>query len=89
MIQEKQNQKVDYTVMSDRKCKECGEPLKQNVVNRNKHACLCYVCFKLSKGKKMQNKYSIVDGHKTIIGTINLLDKQRNNRRINNFKRRK
>jgi len=51
MIQEKKNQKVDYRILSNKKCNVCGRPLKQNVVDRNDHARMCYVCFKLSKGK--------------------------------------
>ena len=42
--------KVDYSILSNKKCNICNRPLKQNVVARNKSINLCYVCFKLSKG---------------------------------------
>ena len=86
MVQEKKNQKVDYKIKSDKRCKECGELLKQNVVNKNPYARLCYVCFKISKGKKVVNKYRIVNGVRTheIVKTINLLELQARNKRRNN-----
>jgi hypothetical protein len=68
----KTNQKVNYTQMSNKKCKVCKAPLKQNVVNRNPNACLCYVCFKLSKGKTQIHKYDGVGSFKKIIKTIDL-----------------
>lgn len=48
--------KVDYTKLSNKKCVICGRPLKQNVVNKNPNACLCFVCFKLSQGKHYLSK---------------------------------
>ena len=59
--------KVDYSIMSNKKCKVCGRPLKQNVVQRNEHAVLCYVCFKISEGKtkKVQRRYA--DGKSRLI----------------------
>jgi hypothetical protein len=80
MVQEKKNQKVDYSIMSDKKCKVCGQPLKLNVVKRNPHANLCYVCFKISKGKteQVKRKYHS-DGTITILKTINLIKLQKEN----------
>jgi len=79
MIQEKQNQKVKvyYSVMSNKKCKECGEPIKQNVVNNNPHACLCYVCFKLSQGKKEASKHRVINDEKIFIKRRDFRNKKR------------
>ena len=44
--------KVNYKVMSDKVCSECGHPIKQNIVLRNPHVKLCFNCFKLSQGKR-------------------------------------
>lgn len=44
--------KVNYLVMSNKVCTECGHPIKQNVINRTPQVKLCYVCFKLSEGKR-------------------------------------
>ena len=43
--------KVDYSILSDKKCK-CGKRLKKNVTMRNEQAKYCYVCFKILKGKE-------------------------------------
>lgn len=47
--------KVDYKVKSDKKCPYCGEYLKQNAVI--KRYTMCYVCKKISDGKKVTYKY--------------------------------
>ena len=44
--------KVDYKVMSDKKCNVCGISLKKN--SELKGHTMCYVCFKVSKGKYYQ-----------------------------------
>jgi hypothetical protein len=67
MIQESKNQKVDFKVMSSKTCNICKRPIKQNVVNKNPNVCLCFVCFKLSKGQSHSNekgnKISLFDLH--------------------------
>jgi len=90
MIQEKQNQKVKvyYSVMSNKKCKECGEPIKQNVVNNNPHACLCYVCFKLSQGKKEASKHRVINDEKIFIKRRDFIQEQKKNRRKNGWSNR-
>jgi len=71
MTQEKQSQKkVDYTVMSTKKCTVCKMPLKENVVSRNPHACLCYVCFKVSQGKLKSIERRMINGTKVIVKEI-------------------
>ena len=51
MTQENKSQKkVDYKNLSNVKCKICGKPLKQN--SANKGHTQCFVCFKLSQGKR-------------------------------------
>ena len=45
-------EKLDYRVLSRTKCTcGCGRYLKQNVVDRNPGARLCYYSFLLSTGK--------------------------------------
>ena len=41
--------KVDYKVLSINRCKVCNRPLKYN--SELKGHKMCYVCFKISKGK--------------------------------------
>ena len=54
MLQETKSKfkKVNFQKLSIIKCEDCGQLLKVNLV-RNKNAKRCYVCFKISKGKKM------------------------------------
>ena len=47
----KQLTKLPYTQHSDRNCKVCGKPIKQNLVNRQGRVDLCYICYKVSIGK--------------------------------------
>jgi len=71
MTQEKQSQKkVDYTVMSTKKCTVCKMPLKQNVVNQNPHVKLCYVCFKISQGKLKSTEHRMINGVKVVVKQI-------------------
>lgn len=42
--------KVDYKIMSNQKCLDCGRPLKQNKVDR-KHR-FCYHCFKIRNNQR-------------------------------------
>jgi len=84
MVQEDNNQKkVDYSVMSNKKCKVCGTPLKENVVKRNPNACLCYVCFKVFQGKFTTNQHKMINGEKVFIKTINFKKLQQQNILIN------
>lgn len=80
MEQERKNQKkVSYKLISDKKCKECNKPLKINQVNKGFK--ICYVCFQISKGKKVMNNNKKDDfGNITTKGTINLLQLQAQNR---------
>ena len=39
--------KVSHTVMSDCKCKDCKEPIKQNLISKKPNAERCYKCHKL------------------------------------------
>lgn len=43
--------KLSYTECSDRKCRVCNRPIKQNVTNRIHKPDLCYVCYKVSTGQ--------------------------------------
>ena len=80
MTQEKQSQKkVDYTVMSTKKCTVCKMPLKQNVINRNPHATLCYVCFKVSGGKLKTIKHKMINCEKVEVRKIDFLKLQKEN----------
>ncbi len=74
-----QIKKVDYKIMSVARCKTCNKPLKEN--SRQKGHTMCYVCFKLSKGKTSANIYSIVNGVKTneIIGKRDFIKEQKAN----------
>lgn len=84
MIQEKKNQKkVDYKVLSNKVCKTCGKPIKQNVASRNPYAKHCYVCFKINSGKKtvVKRKFS-TSGELVSEKTIDLLRIQKQNKRI-------
>ena len=82
MIQEKQNQKVDYKVKSNKKCCVCGIPLKQTLVNKNPHAKMCFNCFKISKGKTEQRIHKIIHGEKVLIKVVDRLKVQKENKRF-------
>lgn len=41
--------KVAHTVMSDHKCKDCKEPIKQNLISKKPNAERCYKCHKASQ----------------------------------------
>ena len=71
--------KVDYSIKSDEKCKVCGRPLKEN--SAQKGHTLCYVCWKVSKGKNTAYIYLVVNGQKTkgIIGKRDFLKEQKAN----------
>ena len=43
--------KVKNSELSDRKCKDCGKPLKQNLTNKNPDADRCYVCWRVAEGR--------------------------------------
>lgn len=86
MKTEKRVKKVDYSIMSDKKCRVCGAPLKKN--SEIKGHTQCYVCFKVSKGRTIVNKYEVVNGFKTgkVIGKKDLLKIQKEN--IKKYKKR-
>lgn len=71
--------KVDHSIMSDKKCKDCNRPLKEN--SARKGHTMCYVCMKVSNGKKTANIYLVVNGIKTkeIIGERNFIKEQKAN----------
>ena len=80
MIQEKQNQKVDFKVISNKCCTVCNKPLKKN--SELKNHTKCYVCFKVSQGKLLVNEYKIIGGQKVLIKKIDLKKLQLENMRI-------
>jgi formate-dependent nitrite reductase cytochrome c552 subunit len=41
--------KVDFQELSNKRCNDCHNRLKQNLVNRRPSATLCYKCFKKDK----------------------------------------
>ena len=80
MVQENKSlKKVDYSVMSEKRCKICGAPLKQNVVSRNPHAVYCYVCFKVSQGKFKTTQHKLINGEKVVVKTIDFKKIQKEN----------
>ncbi len=71
--------KVDYKVKGKKRCTDCGMLLKQN--SEVKGHTKCYVCFKVSKGKKIANIYEVVNGCKTnkVVGTRDFVKEQKAN----------
>lgn len=88
MIRERKS-KHSYQIMSNTKCRECGNLLKQNVIDRNPSAKLCYICFKISKGKFEAVRRKLVNGEFQVISTVDFKQLQRENRRKNNYDKRK
>ena len=41
--------KVSFQILSDKVCRKCGKPLKQNLINRKPTATHCYKCWKKVK----------------------------------------
>lgn len=48
-----QKSKKNFRELSNKKCIDCGQPLKKNLVERNPDAIRCWVCHKIFtfKGK--------------------------------------
>ncbi len=74
-----QIRKMDYQIMSTDKCTVCNRPLKEN--SHQKGHTKCYVCFKVSRGKKKVNIYLVVNGVKTkeVIGVRDFEKEQKAN----------
>ena len=51
MASNKKHKFREYEVSPDRKCIDCGRPIKMNVLARVPKVCRCYVCFLIKKGK--------------------------------------
>ncbi|MFA5803694.1 MAG: hypothetical protein WC879_03530 [Melioribacteraceae bacterium] len=51
------SKKKDFRELSDRKCKDCGKKLKQNLVDKNSDAERCYKCNEAKNRKEIQQKY--------------------------------
>lgn len=81
MIREKiSKRKVDNKILSEKICSKCGRPLKKN--SENKGHTMCYVCFKISKGKTSVSEHKIIHGEKVFIRKINLIKIQAENIRM-------
>jgi ribosomal protein L37AE/L43A len=83
--------KVDYKMMSNQKCPDCGNLLKENKVKKGH--IYCYPCFKLRDGKRYAYVYKVVDGIKVQViedGKPKIRrdfkKEQTENRRKNNWK---
>ena len=48
--------KVKDSELSDKKCKDCGKPLKKNLINKNPDADRDYVCWRVAVGKVSARK---------------------------------
>ena len=72
--------KVHFTEKSDICCKDCGIPLKKNLVHKH-NIGLCYICFNITKGKKILKYYKkpIVSSRGYHTKIVDLLKKQENN----------
>jgi len=82
MTQEKKSQKkVDYKILSSKKCTICGHPIKENVIKRTPHAKVCYNCFKISQKKVKQDIYRVEGGVKVLKKTIDRIKIQEQNKR--------
>ena len=46
-----QKTKKNFRELSDKKCIDCGQPLKKNLVERNQDANRCSICHKIFKFK--------------------------------------
>lgn len=80
MKTENRVKKVDYKELSNKKCSECGRPLKKN--SEMKGHTKCYVCFKIVNGKTTANIYEVINGVKTgkVIGKRDFLKEQKTNK---------
>jgi len=73
-------EKLNYSEMSSKCCKECNRPIKQNVIDKNSSVNLCYVCFKVATGKFKVTKHKVVNGEKIVIKHVNFKDLQAANK---------
>ena len=46
--------KIDYKIKSTTKCSACDNLIKQNLINKQPQAKLCYRCYRISIGKKVK-----------------------------------
>jgi hypothetical protein len=55
----------DYKQVSSKTCKDCGKPLKKNLLNSNPDTVRCWVCWRIarglffSRGKDLRRKQTI------------------------------
>ena len=59
--------KINFKILSTKKCSSCGRFLKQNLVDRNPEAELCYKCWKKTGFKDEQVTCKNCDGAGDII----------------------
>lgn len=84
-------QKHDYRVLSDKVCSCCGNPLKQNLVDRISNATLDYICYRyMNKGnltiqKIVQYKEKGTNEVRQRVLNLRLIDIIRDRRKANNF----
>ena len=64
----------DYKQVSNKTCRDCGRPLKKNLLHTNPDATRCWVCWRIATG------FSISRGK-------DLREKQKKNRRKYNWKK--
>lgn len=85
MAGESKSKHYVWTEMSNKYCPDCGRRIKAKIAASFKGIPKCYICFKISKGKKEIHKYKVEKGYLirplTIIKTIDLLKLQKDNRR--------
>lgn len=52
--------KKDFRELSNKKCVECNRRLKQNLIDKNPDADICYKCKKEKRKKEIQTNYQTV-----------------------------
>lgn len=50
--------KKDFRVLSNKFCIDCGQPLKQNLIDKNPNALRCWVCDELFHSNPNRNMFS-------------------------------
>lgn len=49
------SEKKNFKLLSNRRCINCNQPLKQNLVDSHPDALRCWVCYQISIGRTRNN----------------------------------
>lgn len=81
-----QRKKVDFSVLSEKRCIVCGKPLKKNVTDRNPDADMCYKHYQIIIRK---NPLVYIDIPSAVYMKISKEKRIEINQQVSEFRKRK